>query len=150
MLADLAAMNAAFLLAYTFRQEMATVLAKPLFPLGDYVTFLALTNVVGIGAFAWSGLYREENRGDWIDTLFGAGRALLLTCVLLLATTFIAPGETHPLNDATEIRDRFQKVLQAVVDAGACPMEPTTVIDLTGEEPVLVRQGRGDLALLGL
>jgi hypothetical protein len=89
MLADLAAMNAAFLLAYSFRQEMATVLAKPLFPLGDYVTFLALTNVVGIGAFAWSGLYREENRGDWIDTLFGAGRALLLTCVLLLATTFI-------------------------------------------------------------
>jgi tRNA threonylcarbamoyl adenosine modification protein (Sua5/YciO/YrdC/YwlC family) len=68
----------------------------------------------------------------------------------LLATTFIAPGETDPLNDATEIRDRFQKVLQAVVDAGACPMEPTTVIDLTGEEPVLVRQGRGDLALLGL
>ena len=68
----------------------------------------------------------------------------------LLATTFIAPGETHPMNDATEIRDRFQKVLQAVVDAGACPMEPTTVIDLTGEEPVLVRQGRGDLALLGL
>lgn len=48
------------------------------------------------------------------------------------------------------IRDSFQKVLQAVVDAGACPMEPTTVIDLTGEEPVLVRQGRGDLALLGL
>ena len=68
----------------------------------------------------------------------------------LLATTFIAPGETHPMNDATEIRDRFQKVLQAVVDAGACPMEPTTVIDLTGEEPVLVRQGGGDLALLGL
>jgi tRNA threonylcarbamoyl adenosine modification protein (Sua5/YciO/YrdC/YwlC family) len=68
----------------------------------------------------------------------------------LLATTFIAPGETDPMNDASEIRDRFQKVLQAVVDAGACPMEPTTVIDLTGEEPVLVRQGRGDLALLGL
>ena len=89
MLADLAAMNLAFLLAYTLRQEMATVLSKPLFPLVDYVTFLGLTNVVGIGAFAYSGLYREENRGDWIDTLFGAGRALLLTCLLLLATTFI-------------------------------------------------------------
>jgi tRNA A37 threonylcarbamoyladenosine synthetase subunit TsaC/SUA5/YrdC len=55
------------------------------------------------------------------------------------------------MNDAGEIRARYEKVLQAVVDAGACPMEPTTVIDLTNEdEPVLVRQGRGDLARLGL
>jgi tRNA threonylcarbamoyl adenosine modification protein (Sua5/YciO/YrdC/YwlC family) len=68
----------------------------------------------------------------------------------LLATTLIAPGETEPLNDATEIRERFQKQLQAVVDAGACPMAPTTVVDLSGDEPVLVRQGRGDLARLGL
>ena len=68
----------------------------------------------------------------------------------LLATTLIAPGETEPMNDAAEIRERFQKSLQAVVDAGACAMEPTTVIDLTNEDPVLVRQGRGELALLGL
>lgn len=68
----------------------------------------------------------------------------------LLATTLIAPGETKPMNDAGEIRERFQKSLQAVVDAGACPMEPTTVVDLTGETPVLVRQGRGDLDRLGL
>ena len=68
----------------------------------------------------------------------------------LLATTFIAPGETHPLNDAGEIRARFEKVLQAVVDAGACPMAPTTVIDLSSDEPVLVRQGRGELSRLGL
>jgi tRNA threonylcarbamoyl adenosine modification protein (Sua5/YciO/YrdC/YwlC family) len=68
----------------------------------------------------------------------------------LLATTLIAPGETEPLNDAAEIRARFEKVLQAVVDAGACPMQPTTVIDLSGDEPVLVRQGRGDPARLGL
>jgi tRNA threonylcarbamoyl adenosine modification protein (Sua5/YciO/YrdC/YwlC family) len=68
----------------------------------------------------------------------------------LLATTFILPGETHPLNDAGEIRRRFEKVLQAVVDAGACPMEPTTVIDLSEDEPALVRQWRGGLARLGL
>lgn len=68
----------------------------------------------------------------------------------LLATTLIPPGETEPLNDAEEIRQRLQKQLQAVVDAGACPMEPTTVIDLTGDTPALVRQGRGDLARLGL
>ena len=68
----------------------------------------------------------------------------------LLATTFIPPGESEPLNDAEQIRARYEKVLQAIVDAGACPMQPTTVIDLSGEEPVLVRQGRGELARLGL
>jgi tRNA threonylcarbamoyl adenosine modification protein (Sua5/YciO/YrdC/YwlC family) len=68
----------------------------------------------------------------------------------LLATTLIAPGEQEPMNDPHEIRERLQKSLQAVVDAGACPMQPTTVIDLTGDEPVLVRLGRGDPALLGL
>ena len=68
----------------------------------------------------------------------------------LLATTLIPPGETEALNDAHEIRERYEKLLQAVVDAGACPLQPTTVIDLSGDEPVLVRQGRGDAARLGL
>ena len=68
----------------------------------------------------------------------------------LLATTLIPPGESEPLNDAGEIRERFQKQIQAVVDAGACPMEPTTVVDLSGDDPVLVRQGRGDVSRLGL
>ena len=68
----------------------------------------------------------------------------------LLATTLIAPGETEPMNDADEIRARFENSLQAVVDAGACPRQPTTVIDLSGDDVVLVRQGRGDPALLGL
>jgi tRNA threonylcarbamoyl adenosine modification protein (Sua5/YciO/YrdC/YwlC family) len=68
----------------------------------------------------------------------------------LLATTLIAPGEREPMNDPHQIRTRFEKQIQAVVDAGACPMEPTTVIDLTGDEPVLVRRGRGDPGLLGL
>ena len=44
----------------------------------------------------------------------------------LLATTLIAPGETEPMNDPHAIRERFQKSLQAVVDAGACSMAPTT------------------------
>jgi tRNA threonylcarbamoyl adenosine modification protein (Sua5/YciO/YrdC/YwlC family) len=68
----------------------------------------------------------------------------------LLATTLIAPGEREPMNDPRQIRDHFQKLIQAVVDAGACPMQPTTVVDLSGAAPVLVRQGRGDAALLGL
>ncbi|OOG41074.1 L-threonylcarbamoyladenylate synthase [Polaromonas sp. A23] len=72
----------------------------------------------------------------------------------LLATTLIPPGETEPLNDASEIRDQMEHDLAAVIDAGACPQEATTVIDLTamgqGGDPVVVRQGRGDLAALGL
>lgn len=68
----------------------------------------------------------------------------------LLATTLIPPAESEPLNDAHDIRARFQKVLQAVVDAGACPMQPTTVVDLSGDEPLLVRQGRGELSRIGL
>ena len=68
----------------------------------------------------------------------------------LLATTLIAPGETQPMNDANEIRERFEKVIAGVIDAGACALEPTTVIDLTGSEPQLIRQGSGDLARLGL
>lgn len=68
----------------------------------------------------------------------------------LLATTLIAPGETQPMNDAGAIRDRFEKLIAGVIDAGACAQEPTTVIDLTGAEPQLIRQGRGDVARLGL
>ena len=68
----------------------------------------------------------------------------------LLATTLIAPGETEPMNDPDAIRARFQKTIQAVIDAGACPMQPTTVIDLAHGEPVLVRQGRGETQALGL
>ncbi len=68
----------------------------------------------------------------------------------LIATTLIPPGESEPMNDPHEIRERFEKQVQAIVDAGACPMQPTTVIDLSGDAPVVVRLGRGDPALLGL
>jgi len=68
----------------------------------------------------------------------------------LLGTTLIPPGEGEPLNDPQEIRARFEKQLQAIVDAGACKRQPTTVVDLSGPEPVLVRVGRGDPAALGL
>ena len=68
----------------------------------------------------------------------------------LLATTLIPPGDTEPLNDAQEIRDRFEHQIAAVLDAGACPMQATTVVDLSGDAPQLVRQGRGPLAALGL
>ena len=72
----------------------------------------------------------------------------------LLATTLIAPGESDPMNDAEAIRDRFEHDLAAVIDAGACPLQPTTVVDLTpmgsGGDPEVIREGRGPLSALGL
>ena len=72
----------------------------------------------------------------------------------LLSTTLIPPGETDPLNDPDEIRERFESQIELVVDAGPCPQEPTTIIDLTpmatGGAPMVVREGRGSLAQLGL
>jgi tRNA threonylcarbamoyl adenosine modification protein (Sua5/YciO/YrdC/YwlC family) len=68
----------------------------------------------------------------------------------LLATTLIPPGDTEPLNDAEAIREQFEHGIAAVIDAGACPSQPTTVVDMTDGEPELVRAGRGDPSLLGL
>jgi tRNA threonylcarbamoyl adenosine modification protein (Sua5/YciO/YrdC/YwlC family) len=73
---------------------------------------------------------------------------LLLLGQPLLGTTLIPIGETEPLNDPHEIRDRYERQLQVIVDAGACPMEPTTVVDLSSGE--LIRAGRGDLDTVGL
>ena len=81
-------------------------------------------------------------------------RALLALIELhgapLLATTLILPGETDPLNDPEAIRDRLERQIAGIIDAGACPAEPSTVIDLSGDTPEVLRQGRGDPATLGL
>ncbi|SAL37758.1 Sua5/YciO/YrdC/YwlC family protein [Caballeronia peredens] len=68
----------------------------------------------------------------------------------LLASTLILPPDTEPLNDADEIRERLEKQIELVIDSGACPAEPSTVIDLSSGEPVLVRAGRGSLEPFGL
>ena len=68
----------------------------------------------------------------------------------LLATTLILPGEDTPLNDPEDSRERLEHQVGAVIDAGACSLEPTTVIDMSGSEPEVLRRGRGDPALLGL
>jgi tRNA threonylcarbamoyl adenosine modification protein (Sua5/YciO/YrdC/YwlC family) len=68
----------------------------------------------------------------------------------LLATTLIPPNETEPLNDAHEILATYKNQIAAVIDAGACALEPTTVVDLTHGEPVIIREGRGALSTLGL
>jgi tRNA threonylcarbamoyl adenosine modification protein (Sua5/YciO/YrdC/YwlC family) len=68
----------------------------------------------------------------------------------LLATTLILPGEDTPLNDPEDIRERLEHQVGAVIDAGACSLEPTTVIDMSGDELEVLRRGQGDPALLGL
>lgn len=63
----------------------------------------------------------------------------------LLSSTLILPNATQPLNDADEIRGQLDHLVDLVLDGGAAGLEPTTVIDLTGDTPVLVRRGKGDI-----
>ncbi|ANQ85277.1 L-threonylcarbamoyladenylate synthase [Azoarcus olearius] len=68
----------------------------------------------------------------------------------LLSSTLLLPDEDLPLTDPEEIRDRLEKQVDLVIEAGFCGPEATTVVDLTSGVPVLVRAGRGELAPLGL
>ena len=68
----------------------------------------------------------------------------------ILSSTLLLPGDDAPLNDPEVIRERLEKRLDAILDAGACPAEPTSVIDLAVDPPVVVRRGRGDPARMGL
>ena len=64
----------------------------------------------------------------------------------LLSSTLILPDEEHALNDAEEIRSHLDSQLDLILDGGAVGLEPTTVVDLTGATPVLMRRGKGDVA----
>jgi len=68
----------------------------------------------------------------------------------MLSATLQLPQDAGPLSDAQQIRARLEHELDLVVDAGACGVEPTTVIDLTGDEPLVLRRGRGDPAVIGV
>ncbi len=68
----------------------------------------------------------------------------------LLSTTLILPDVEDPLNDAEEIRERLGRQVDLIIDGGACGLEPTSVIDMTGDAPRVVRAGAGSLAALGL
>jgi tRNA threonylcarbamoyl adenosine modification protein (Sua5/YciO/YrdC/YwlC family) len=68
----------------------------------------------------------------------------------ILSATLIPPGETHPLNDPDIIATQMPRSLALILDAGQCPEAATTVIDVTGNAPEVVRLGSGPLARLGL
>ena len=65
----------------------------------------------------------------------------------LLSSTLLLPGDDVPLNDGEEIRERLERAVDAVLDAGSCGIETTTVVDLTGDAPVITRDGKGDPSL---
>lgn len=68
----------------------------------------------------------------------------------LIGTTLQLPGDDHMLSDPEEVRERLGKQIELVIDGGAGTLEPTTIVDLTGPEPVLLREGRGDPSVFGL
>jgi tRNA threonylcarbamoyl adenosine modification protein (Sua5/YciO/YrdC/YwlC family) len=68
----------------------------------------------------------------------------------LLSTTLLMPGEEVPLDDAGTIRLRLERQLDLILDGGSCGLEPTTVVNLTGDIPVISRVGKGSIAPFGL
>lgn len=64
----------------------------------------------------------------------------------MLSATLHLPGDVHPLAEGKEIRERLEHHLDLIIDAGSCGVEPSTVIDLTAEAPLVLRQGKGSLA----
>ena len=67
----------------------------------------------------------------------------------LISSTLMLPDEAEPLNDADTIRKKLEHQVDLILDGGACGVEPTTVIDLSGDAPILVRRGKGDIAPFG-
>jgi tRNA threonylcarbamoyl adenosine modification protein (Sua5/YciO/YrdC/YwlC family) len=64
----------------------------------------------------------------------------------LLSSTLLLPGHDVPLNDAREIRRLLEHQVELVLDGGSCGIQPTTVVNLTGQEPAIVRTGKGSIA----
>jgi tRNA A37 threonylcarbamoyladenosine synthetase subunit TsaC/SUA5/YrdC len=65
----------------------------------------------------------------------------------ILSTTLILPGDEQPLVDTDEIRERIGHCVDLIIDGGSCGTEPTTVVDMTREPPLVARSGKGDTSL---
>lgn len=68
----------------------------------------------------------------------------------ILSSTLLLPGDEAPLNDIDVIRDRLGQRVDLIIDGGSCGIVPTTVVNLTGEVPVITRMGKGSVAPFGL
>ena len=67
----------------------------------------------------------------------------------LMSSTLLLPHETLPLTEPEDIRDRLERQVDAIIDGGACGIEPTSVLDLSGGEVAVVRKGKGDVTAFG-
>lgn len=68
----------------------------------------------------------------------------------MLSATLILPGDASPPSELSDVRARLERDLDLMLDSGPCGIQPTTVIDLSADEPVVLRKGRGQLELLGV
>jgi len=68
----------------------------------------------------------------------------------ILSMTLQLPGDDYPLNDPEDILDRIGNRIDVMLDSGFCGIESTTVVDLSGAAPELLRRGTGDVRRLGL
>ena len=66
----------------------------------------------------------------------------------MLSATLALPGDAEPLSDASEIRDRLEHALDLVIDAGSCGVTPSTVVDLTSDQPLILRSGKDAARLI--
>lgn len=64
----------------------------------------------------------------------------------LMSSSLILPGDGVPLTDPYDIRQVLEHQVELVIDGGFCGMEPTTVVDLTGDAPLVTRKGCGDIS----
>lgn len=62
----------------------------------------------------------------------------------IMSSTLLLPGDDVPLTNAQDIQSRLEGVIDVVLDGGDCGVEPTTVVDLAGDAPRIIRRGRGD------
>ena len=67
----------------------------------------------------------------------------------LMSSTLLLPNDPLPLTDPEDIRDRLERHVDAIIDGGSCGIEPTSVLDLSGGEVMVVRKGKGDVAAFG-
>jgi tRNA threonylcarbamoyl adenosine modification protein (Sua5/YciO/YrdC/YwlC family) len=68
----------------------------------------------------------------------------------IMSSSLILPGHEYPLTDPLEMRDLLEKQVDLIIDGGFCGLESTSVIGLEDDQPLILREGRGDLALFGV
>jgi tRNA threonylcarbamoyl adenosine modification protein (Sua5/YciO/YrdC/YwlC family) len=67
----------------------------------------------------------------------------------LMSSTLLLPKDPYPLTDPEDIRDRLERQVDAIIDGGSCGIEPTSVLDLSGDDVAIVRKGKGDVTAFG-